>query len=101
MKNITKLTLTAAAVLILSATGFSQKILNKADEAFEARQYFNAINYYKQAYANAPKDKKALILYKSGIASQEINDIKGAETYYQKAIAGNFDDPTVYLRLAE
>jgi peptidoglycan-associated lipoprotein len=101
MKNITKLTLTAAAVLFLSVSGFSQKPLKKADELFDARQYFKAIELYKSAYANAPKDKKALILYKSGVASQEINDVKGAETYYQKAIAGNFDDPTVYLRLAE
>ena len=101
MKNITKLYLTAAAVLMLSANGFSQKLLKKADECFDAHQYFNAVNYYKEAYANAPKDKKALILYKTGLASQEINDVKGAETYYQKAIASNFDDPTIYLKLAE
>ncbi len=101
MKNTMKLTLTAAAALILSATAFSQKVLKKADESFEAHQYFNAINYYKQAYGPAPKDKKALILYKTGVASQEINDVKGAETYYQKAIASSFDDPTVYLKLAE
>jgi peptidoglycan-associated lipoprotein len=101
MKNTTKLTLTAAAVLILSATGFSQKSLKKGDEAFEAHQYFNAVNFYKDAYGDASKDKKPMILYKSGVASQEINDIKGAESYYQKAIASNYDDPTVYLRLAE
>ncbi|HOZ86216.1 MAG TPA: OmpA family protein [Bacteroidia bacterium] len=101
MKNTTKLTLTAAAVLILSATGFSQKSLKKGDEAFEAHQYFNAVNYYKDAYGDAPKDKKPMILFKSGVASQEINDIKGAESYYQKAIASNYDDPIVYLRLAE
>lgn len=101
MKNIKKLAFTAAAVLILSATGLSQKALKKADEYFDAHEYYEAVNYYKQAYANAPKDKKALILYKTGLASQEINDIKGAEGYYQKAIASNFDDPTVYLHLAE
>ncbi|MDO9001637.1 MAG: OmpA family protein [Bacteroidota bacterium] len=101
MKNITKFTLTAAALVIFVANGFSQKLLKKADAAFEARQYFNAINMYKQAYASAPKDKKASIMFKSGYASQEINDYKGAETFYQKAIAANYDDPTVYFRLAE
>lgn len=101
MKNITKFTLTAAAVFIFVANGFSQKLLKKADAAFEARQYFNAINMYKQAYAGAPKDKKPSIMFKSGYASQEINDYKGAETFYQKAIAANYDDPTVYLQLAE
>lgn len=101
MKNISRLTLTAAATIILTASGFSQKLLKKADASFEARQYFNALNMYKQVYGSAPKDKKPMILYKSGIACQEINDYKGAETYYQKAIASNFDDPEVYLRLAE
>jgi len=101
MKNITKLTLSAVAALIFSTTGFSQKALKKADEAFELKQYYNAINYYKQVYAQAPKDKKPTILYRSGIASQEINDYKGAESYYQKAIASNFDDPMVYYRLAQ
>ncbi len=101
MKNITKFTLTAAALVIFVANGFSQKLLKKADAAFEARQYFNAINMYKQAYAGASKDKKPGIMYKSGYASQEINDYKAAETFYQKAIAANYDDPTVYFNLAE
>lgn len=101
MKNITKFSFAAAAVLILSATGFSQKSLKKADDAFAAHQYFNAVNYYKDAYGAASKDKKATILYKQGFASQEINDVKAAESYYQKAIAANFDDPNVYLRLAQ
>lgn len=101
MKNITRLTLTAAATVVLTASSFSQKLLKKADASFEARQYFNALEMYKQVYGSVSKDKKPLVLYKSGIACQEINDYKGAETYYQKAIASNFDDPTVYMRLAE
>jgi peptidoglycan-associated lipoprotein len=101
MKRIIRLTFSIIAGLICCTPGFSQKVLKKADAAFEARQYYNAINYYKQAYSAAGKDKKAMILYKSGIASQEINDYKGAEAYYNKAIAANYDNPDVYLRLAE
>ena len=84
MKNTTQLTLAAVAVLFLSATGFSQKSLKKADELFDAHQYFNSINYYKDAYANAPKDKKPTILFKQGLASQYINDVKNAEETVQK-----------------
>lgn len=101
MKNITKFTLTAAALVIFVANGFSQKLLKKADAAFEARQYYNAINMYKQAYAGAAKDKKPMIMFRSGYASQEINDYKAAETFYQKAIASKYDDPTVYFNLGE
>lgn len=101
MKNSTKYTFLAAILLVLSFSGFAQKALQKADAAFEQHQYFSAINLYKQVYSSAPEDKKALILYRSGYASQEINDYKGAETYYNKAIAAKFDDPIVYMKLAE
>jgi peptidoglycan-associated lipoprotein len=101
MKNITRFILMTAATLIFSASGYSQKLLRKADAAFEARQYYSALNMYKQVYGQATKDKKPVILFRSGVASAEINDYKAAETYYQKAIASNYDDPIVYFRLAE
>lgn len=100
MKNITKLTFTAAAALILSVSGFSQKAIAKADEAFNQRQYFKAVELYKQAYSSAGNDKRPMILYRAGVSCQEINDYKGAEAYFQKAISANFDDPTVYYKLA-
>ena len=101
MKNITKLTLTALVTLTFCVSGFSQKSLKKADEAFEARQYFSAVNLYKDAFANASKEAKPRIMYRAGVSSQKINDYKGAEAYFQKAIAAGFDDPSVYLHLAE
>lgn len=99
MKNIFKLALTSLIVVTISFSGYSQ--LKKGDAAFDAHQYFQALAFYKNAYGGADKTKKALILYKMGICSQEINDYKGAEANFQKAIAANFDDPNVYLRLAE
>mgnify|MGYP000861675405 FL=1 len=101
MKNIIKLILASVAVITISFSGYSQSSLRKADAAFDARLYYDAINLYKNAYGSVSKDKKALVLYKMGVASQEINDYKGAEANYQKAIAASFDDPKVYLHLAE
>src|SRR3954468_8318837 len=101
MKNITRLTLAAFSILTFCVSGFSQKILKKADAAFEARQYFDAVNLYKQAYSSVDKAKKGIVLYRSGLSSQKINNYKEAEAYYQKAIAADFDDPAVYLHLAE
>jgi len=88
-------------LLVSSCLVYSQKILKKADVYFETGQYYNAINLYKQAYSSVPKDKKGLILYKTGVACQGIADYKGAETYYSKAISSGYDDPVVYLKLAE
>lgn len=40
-------------------------------------------------------------MYRAGFCCQKINDYRGAESYYQKSIAAAFDDPAVYLHLAE
>lgn len=101
MKNVTKLTLVALATLTFSVSGFSQKGVKKADEAFETRQYYTAVNLYKDAFATASAANKPRVFYRAGVASQKINDYKGAESYFQKAIAAGFDDPNVYLHLAE
>jgi peptidoglycan-associated lipoprotein len=100
MRNIRALSVTAGIVLTIT-TAFSQKTLKKADAVFELGQYYRAVELYKQAYAQVGKAQRAAVLYKTGYASQEINDYKGAETYYQKSIAAGFDDPNVYFRLAE
>jgi len=101
MKNITKVTFALVASLAISLSAFGQKALLKADEAFDAHQYFDAINKYKEAYGGVPKEKRGYVLYKMGVASREINDYKGAEANLQKAIAAGIDNPDVYLQLAE
>src|SRR4249919_3054762 len=101
MEKFTRLTFTVFAVITLSLPGLSQKVLKKADAAFESKQYFDAINYYKQAFQSASKEKKGIILYRMGVSSQKINDYKGAEANFNKSIASNFDDPEVYRHLAE
>jgi peptidoglycan-associated lipoprotein len=90
--------------LILSFSGFSQKKnknLIKADEAFENHEYFSAITLYKQALSGSPDETKGYIFFRAGEASQEINDYKEAESYFQKAIKANYTEPLVYLKLAE
>jgi peptidoglycan-associated lipoprotein len=101
MKNITKLTLAAVAVLTFCVSGFSQKALKKADEAFETKQYYLAAQLYKTAYTSVDKAKRGIVLYRSGLCSQRINDYRAAEAYFNKSIAAGYDDPNVYLQLAE
>lgn len=103
MKNLKKLALTTTAVIALAFSVSAQKnFLKDADLAYNNHQYFNAIELYKQAYV---KEKKAAvktkILFKTGSSYQEINDLKGAETYYSKAIKAKYPDPVVYLKLAD
>jgi len=73
-----------------------------ADAAYANRQYFNAIELYKQAYSKTKKaDLKAKILFRTGDSYQQINELSNAETYYNKAIKAKYADPIVYLKLAD
>jgi peptidoglycan-associated lipoprotein len=103
MKNFKKLALTTTAVIAFAFSVSAQKnFLKDADVAYENHQYFNAIELYKQAYTKVKKaDAKAKILFRTGESYQQINDLKGAETYYSKAIKAKYPDPIAILNLAD
>lgn len=102
MKQFTKITLLAGAFFCLAFSSLAQKKLDQANLAFDNRQYFNAVELYKQAYTSVKKaEMKAKVLYRTGYSYHEINDMKSAETYYQKAIAAKYPDPIAVLRLAD
>lgn len=103
MKHFTKITLIAGTLICIAFSGTAQKnFMKDADQAYRNRQFFNAIELYKQAYTKAKKaDQKAKILFRTGVSYHEINDFKGAETYYQKAIAAKYADPEAILKLAD
>lgn len=103
MKNLKKLALTTLAIMAFVFSVSAQKnYLKDADIAYENHQYFNAIELYKQAYTKVKKaDAKARILFRTADAYQQINDLKGAETYYSKAIKAKYPDPVAILNLAD
>ena len=88
MKHFTRITLIAGAFICLAFSSIAQKKLVQADLAFDNRQYYNAVELYKQAYTAVKKaEMKAKVLYRTAYAYHEINDMKSAETYYQKALS--------------
>lgn len=103
MKNFKKLALTTTAVIALAFSVTAQKnYLKDADQAYNTHQYFNAIELYKQAYTKVKKpDAKAKILFRTAESYHAINDLKGAETYYNKAIKAKYPDPVAILKLAD
>ncbi len=74
----------------------------KANAAFDAGEYFKAIDYYKTAY-NKIKDKsrKNEIVFKIAECYRILREPRKAELWYKKAIGADFQDPMVYLRYAE
>src|ERR1035437_6263555 len=78
---------------------FSQKIIEKADDAFNASQYFSAIDLYKNAYTKAENDNalKSKIAYNVGFCYRKLSKPEFAELWFGKAIELKYQDPIVYL----
>jgi len=76
--------------------------LDVANRAYEAKEYFAAINLFKKAYSKEKeKANKAEIIYRLAECYRYVNDSKQAETWYRKAVSIKYPDPLVQLHLAD
>ncbi len=100
---MTKRFLALSFFLIVAAVGMAQhKLTLEADAQFEGENYYTAIELYKKAFSKEKdKAKKVEILYKIGRGYHLMEDLKQAEVWYKKAIKANYDNPEVYLYLAQ
>jgi peptidoglycan-associated lipoprotein len=103
MKNISIL-LTMIIMLSFSGEAYSQKRSkdSKANAAYEAGEFYEAIDLYKKAY-NKIKDrtKRAEIVYKIADCYRILREARKAEVWYRKAINQDYQDPEIYLRYAQ
>ena len=75
---------------------------SKAQSAFDAGEYFKAIDLYKNA-VNKVNDKtqKTTILFNIGECYRILGDARSAELWYRKAEREDYQDPLIYLRLGQ
>ena len=75
--------------------------IEKAENAFENKAYFEAIDLYKKAYAKE-KDpqEKARLIFMIGESYAAILDYEQSEVWFGKAIKAKYSEPIVYYRLA-
>ena len=94
-------------VLILGfiniTTLYSQKNYSaKADIAFNAGQYYKAIDLYKYSYSKAKsKNEKAEVIFKTALCYRLTNDSKHSEVWFKKAIKRGYPNPVATLYLAD
>jgi peptidoglycan-associated lipoprotein len=102
MKLIKLLFILGVIITTSSVTYAQRNYLKEADYAFNNLEYYNAIELYKKAYTKE-KDKavKSEIVFKIAECYRHVNDLKQAETWYQKAIKAKYNDPIVVLYLAD
>jgi len=102
MKKISYLFLLSLLVLAVPATAQKKEKDRKAEAAYEAGEYFKAIDLYKDAYNKvSDKDKKTEIIFMIGECYRITGDPKQAEMWYKKAVQKEYQDPVLYLRYGQ
>lgn len=78
------------------------KEIAEAYQAFDAEEYFYAIELLKDAYEEAKgRDQKAEVLFKTAEAYRMMNQYKEAQQFYNKAIKVGYSDPQAILLMGD
>lgn len=91
-----------ALAIPLCLNGQNKRVV-KADRAFEMRQYTDAIDYYRKAMKKVKKDKKetARLVFRIGVCYRMTNNSKKAESFFKRAMRGNYADSLAVLYYAD
>jgi len=103
-KLIRTITMATMAVLLCSLPLEAQKKQkdSRAQAAYDAGEYFEAIDLYKNAYNKvSDKTRKTAILFKIGECYRILGDARSAELWYKKAVREDYQDPIIYLRYGQ
>jgi peptidoglycan-associated lipoprotein len=100
--NLKFILLSSLVFLQFSIVSAQRDRATRARAAFDAGEYAQAIDLYKSAY-NTMNDReaKAEAIFKIAECYRRINNPVQAELWYTKAIARDYNDPLVYLYLAD
>lgn len=90
-------------LLIISSAAIGQKKLYyDAEEMYNAGQYYEAVDLYREAYNNIrDSDIKDEIVFKIAESYRITGQYKKAELWYNNAIRKEYDNPKIYLYYAE
>ncbi len=104
-RNISRLiSLVMMATLVYSLPVDAQKKQkdSRAQASFDAGEYFEAIDLYKNAYNKVnDKDQKTTILFRIGECYRILGDARSAELWYKKAEREDYQDPIIFLRYGQ
>jgi len=100
--RIFSMVIMAALLISNPVEGQKKQKDSKAQAAFEAGEYFEAIDLYKNAVNKvSDNDQKTAILFKIGECYRILGDARSAELWYKKAVREDYQDPIIFLRYAQ
>lgn len=100
--RIFSMVIMAALLISNPVEGQKKQKDSKAQAAFEAGEYFEAIDLYKNAVNKvSDNNQKTAILFKIGECYRILGDARSAELWYKKAVREDYQDPIIFLRYAQ
>jgi peptidoglycan-associated lipoprotein len=103
MKRLILLVILAFIVVFHDVNGQRRKT-ERAHEAFEAGEYYDAIDLFKDAYSKTKKSDKssrADLIFMIAECYRHVNDPKNSETWYKLAVKSSYSKPEAQYWLAE
>ena len=74
----------------------------RAEEAFAAGEYYEAIDFFKDAFTRSKdREVKARMVFMVAECYRIVNDTRNAETWYRRAVRTQGVTPEAQYRLAE
>ena len=100
--RIFSLVIMAALLASNPAEGQKKQKDSRAQAAFDAGEYFEAIDLYKNAVSKVKDNtQKTAILFKIGECYRILGDARSAELWYKKAVREDYQDPIIFLRYGQ
>jgi len=102
LMRILSLVMMAAILVTNPADGQKKQKDSRAQAAFNAGEYFEAIDLYKNAVNKVSDNTEKLsVLFKIGECYRIIGDSRSAELWYRKAVREDYQDPVIFLRYGQ
>ncbi len=101
--RIPTILMTISLIFLVTIQSYSQnKRLQRAYDTYNAGEYYQAIDIFKDAYQKiTDKKEKVRITYFIADCYRRINDPKQAAMWYRKVISRNYEDPIAVLYYAD
>ncbi|MBN2522347.1 MAG: OmpA family protein [Bacteroidales bacterium] len=101
--RIPTILMTISLIFLVTIQSYSQnKRLQRAYDTYNAGEYYQAIDIFKDAYQKiTDKKEKVRITYFIADCYRRINDPKQAAMWYRKVISRNYEDPVAVLYYAD
>ncbi|MEX0986437.1 MAG: OmpA family protein [Bacteroidales bacterium] len=101
-KRLTFLLVLGLILTVQPVEGQKKEKDSRANAAYEAGEYYEAIDLFKKAYSKvSEKMKQAEIVYKIAECYRIIGEPRQAALWYRKAMQLDYQDPNLYLRFGQ